>query len=1007
LLAVERRLGRHLRTTADQLESGTTPAGLALRWQRLRTAEQQLTSIEAGHAALLGSIRKLIAYVGITSNLTLDPELDTYYVAAALVVRVPDLTDRVRQIGDIVAGLIGQPVIMADRKRIASLLALLDFTADALRTDLFTVFRNGSDHEHARAFQGAVGPLLQSACAAMADLRDLTMQAFVQTPTLVMDRSGYLRAVDAATDAMTALSAALQAQENRLLRLRLGDDTRNRTLAVALVLAALASAATVTVWLSRRIAGGVGSVARVASELARGDLTRRVPVQGRDEIGALGLAFNNMAMQLQGTVDELRLSQRTLRDERDFIDGVVNVAGSLVLVLDRAGRIVRFNRACEVTTGYSFAEVAGRQFGELFAPPGGTCAMMASVEMPAAGFPTSFEDVLVTRDHERRQVAWSNAALVNEARAVTHVIATGIDITDRRATETRLREAQELFRLAFDNAPIGMCLVGPGGRFMQVNQAMCEMLGYRERELLDRTVLDITHPDDIAKSKKVMADLESGRTTTFHAEKRYLHANGQVLRGQLSAAVLQDIDGGPGFVVAQLQDTTERHAAEERMVHQATHDPLTGLPNRALLKDRLHVALSRGRNEPAAGIAVLFVDLDGFKAINDGLGHDVADQVLVEVAHRLRQNVRPLDTVARLGGDEFVIVCQDLGSGDPASMVDIGERLVRAFAHPIMINAIEVPVTASIGIAYATGAHATAEGLIRDADSAMYRAKARGKNRYEVFDESLRERSTDRVAVERALRQGLRNERFRLFFQPVVDVRTAEPVAVEALVRLDDPEQGLVTPDRFIEAAEETGLIVPIGAWAVAEACRRLAGWQADGLVPEDLHVTVNVSVRQASRPDLVDAVVLALVEAGLPPQALALELTEGVLIEGDPTTIRQLRQLRDMGVQLGIDDFGTGYSSLTYLKRLPVSFLKIDRSFVSDMVDDPSDREIVAAVIRLAQTLGLVTIAEGVEDAAQLALLRELGCDQAQGYLFGRPQPGPPGDGSLVAADPASRWMA
>jgi len=992
LLAVERRLGRHLRTTADQLDAGTTPAGLAQSWQLLRAAEPEPTSIEAAHAALSARIRKLIAYVGITSNLTLDPELDTYYVADALVVQAPELTDRVRQLGDSVANLIGQRITMADRKRIASAVALLDFRTDALHGDLFTVFRNGSVQERSRAFQAAVDPLLQSAYTAVTDLRELTMQGLAPAPTLLLDRAGYLHAVDAATDALTALSTGLQAQESQLLRLRLAADTQDRTLGVAVVLVALTSAALVTVWLSRRIAGGVGSVSRVATELAGGDLTRRVPVRGRDEIGALALAFNSMATQLQETVEELRLSQRTLRAERDFVDAVVNVAGSLVLVLDRAGRIVRFNRTCEVTTGYSFAEVQGRQYGELFAPPDGTCGMTTSIETPAAGFPTSFEDVLVTRDHERRRVAWSNAGLIDDAGSVTHVIATGIDITERRAAETSLREAQERFRLAFDNAPIGMCLVGRGGRFMQVNQALCEMLGHRERDLLERTVADITHPDDIAMSMQAMADLTAGRATTFHAEKRYLHADGHVLWTQLSAATVHGADGGPAYVVAQIQDTTERHEAEEQMVHRATHDPLTGLPNRALLMDRLQVSLSRSRHEPASCSAVLFVDLDGFKAINDSLGHDVADQVLVEVAHRLRHHVRPLDTVARLGGDEFVIVCQDLGSAEPASVADIGERLVRAFASPIMINTIEVPVTASIGIAYANGTQATAEGLIRDADSAMYRAKARGKNRYEVFDETLRERSTDRVVVARALRQGLRNERFRLSFQPVVDVRTAETVAVEALVRLDDTEQGLLTPNRFIKTAEETGLIVPIGAWVIADACRQLAGWQAGRVVPEDLHVAVNVSVRQASRPDLVDTVVLALVEAGLPPQALALELTESVLIEGDAMTMRQLGQLRDMGVRLGIDDFGTGYSSLTYLKRLPVSFLKIDRSFVSGMVDDPSDREIVAAVIRLAQTLGLVTIAEGVEDTAQLALLRDLRCDQAQGYLFGRPRPGPPG---------------
>jgi diguanylate cyclase (GGDEF)-like protein/PAS domain S-box-containing protein len=994
LLAVDHRSGPYLRTTADHLDGATTPAGLAQSWHALRTAELELTSSDAGHAALVAEVRKLIGYVGITSNLTLDPELATYYTADALVVQVPELIDRIRQLGDNVASLIGERVAFADRIRVSSAVALLDLHTDVLHDDLFTVFRDTADGQRAHRFQAALDPLLQSAYLAVTDLRELTRHGFMQVSTLTLDRPAYQRAVDRATGAVTALWAGLQQQESRLLELRRADDTRNRTLGVATVLAALVSAALLTLWLSRRITGGVGVIARVATDLAGGDLAQRVPVRGGDEIGGLALAFNSMATRLQESVEELRQSQRTVRAERDFVDAVVEVAGSLVLVLDRVGRIVRFNRACEVTTGYSSAEVEGRLFTELFAPPGGTSGMAASLATPAVDFPTSFEDTLVTRDRGHRLVAWSNTALSDDAGALTHLIATGIDITERRAAEMGRREAEERFRLAFDNAPIGMCLVGPGGRFMQVNRALCEMLGYPEGELLERAVVDVTHPDDLAATSAAITDLATGRAVTFHAEKRYLHADGHVLWALTSVSVLRGNSGGPSHAVAQIQDITDRRAAQEQLVHQATHDPLTGLPNRALLMDRLQMELSRSRHEPAACTAAVFVDLDGFKAINDGLGHDVADQVLVEVAQRLRREVRPSDTVARLGGDEFVIMCRDVVAAEPAAVAEIGERLVLAFARPIMIGATEMTVTASIGIAYVAGAQVSAEDLIRDADTAMYRAKARGKNRYEVFDETLRARATDRVAVEQALRRGLREERFRLFFQPVVDVQTTEPVAVEALVRLDDAERGLLAPDTFIQAAEDSGLIVPIGAWAMGDACRRLADWRDGGLAPADLHIAVNVSVRQASRPDLVDTVVLTLMEAGLPPQVLALEVTESVLIEADATTVRQLGQLRDMGVRIGIDDFGTGYSSLTYLKSLPVSFLKIDRSFVSGLVDDPSDRKIVAGVIRLAQALGLLTIAEGVEDPAQLAVLRELGCDQAQGYLFGRPQPGPPGTG-------------
>jgi diguanylate cyclase (GGDEF)-like protein len=387
--------------------------------------------------------------------------------------------------------------------------------------------------------------------------------------------------------------------------------------------------------------------------------------------------------------------------------------------------------------------------------------------------------------------------------------------------------------------------------------------------------------------------------------------------------------------------------------------------------------------------AVLFVDLDGFKMINDGLGHEIGDQVLVEVSRRLTYCVRAADTVARLGGDEFVILCPDVESEQ--NVRTITERLASTLAIPIVLPEMEAAVTASIGVAMCVGAQQSAEDLVRDADAAMFSAKAHGKNGFDVFDRSLRERADDRVVVESMLRRGLRDDRFRLYFQPILDLRTDQMIGVESLIRLDDPERGLLAPGSFIGVAEEVGLIVPIGGWVLRHACRELAEWRRTGAVAPALHTAVNLSVRQVTRADLGETVRRALAEAELEPQALVLELTESMLMDVDKAMLGQLEDLRDMGVRLGIDDFGTGYSSLTYLKRLPVSFIKIDRSFVSGLATDSSDREIVTAVIRLGQALGLTTIAEGVEDVDQWAALKELGCDQAQGYLFGRPLPGPP----------------
>ncbi|GAB3882372.1 hypothetical protein GCM10029964_040020 [Kibdelosporangium lantanae] len=432
------------------------------------------------------------------------------------------------------------------------------------------------------------------------------------------------------------------------------------------------------------------------------------------------------------------------------------------------------------------------------------------------------------------------------------------------------------------------------------------------------------------------------------------------------------------YFVTQIEDVTERRAAEARLVHQALHDSLTGLPNRALLMDRLRQVLARSARYPTL-TAVVFIDLDGFKDINDSLGHDIGDQVLREIGGRIEHHVRPSDTVARLGGDEFVVLCTDLRVEQ--NIVEICERLTEALAKPAIVGGFEVEVTASIGIALSDGGSSvTPEEMLRNADAAMYGAKTQGKNRWEIYDESRRARAVDRVAISSSLRQALRDERFVLHFQPVVELETGLPVAVESLVRLDDPGRGLLPPSAFIQVAEESGLIVPIGTYVLEQACLQLAEWRATGAVTPDLRAAVNLSARQATQPDLARTVERALAQANLEPTALALELTETVLMEAEPSTLRQLEEIREMGVGLGIDDFGTGYSSLSYLKRLPFSIIKVDRSFVAGLVTDPSDREIVTAVIRLGQALGLTTIAEGVEDVAQFTLLRELGCDQAQG---------------------------
>ena len=418
-------------------------------------------------------------------------------------------------------------------------------------------------------------------------------------------------------------------------------------------------------------------------------------------------------------------------------------------------------------------------------------------------------------------------------------------------------------------------------------------------------------------------------------------------------------------------------------VHQSHHDTLTGLPNRALVLDRLDQALARGHRH-GGSVGVLFVDLDRFKVVNDTLGHSVGDEVLIRIGERLRVAMRPEDTVGRLSGDEFVVVCDDM---KPVDLLYVAGRVAAAIEVPLPLYGRETVITASIGIASVAGG-GRAEDVLRDADVAMYRAKERGRARIEVFDEAVRARILERLETEHLLRRALDRDQFRVHYQPIVRVDTGALVSFEALVRWNHPERGQVAPNEFIPLAEDSGLIIPIGRWVLREACARLSEWRAESPALSTAQVSVNLSAKQFNNPDIVATVAEALSLASLPADALTLEITESVLMEEVEATAQTLRSLKDLGVGLSIDDFGTGYSSLSYLKRFPVDVLKIDRSFVDGLGTDADDHAIVGAVVSLAHALGLSVVAEGVETQRQLHELRRLGCDSAQGYHIGRPEP-------------------
>jgi diguanylate cyclase (GGDEF)-like protein len=418
------------------------------------------------------------------------------------------------------------------------------------------------------------------------------------------------------------------------------------------------------------------------------------------------------------------------------------------------------------------------------------------------------------------------------------------------------------------------------------------------------------------------------------------------------------------------------------------HDPLTGLPNRLLFLDRLNQAIARCRRSQSS-VGVAFLDLDRFKNVNDSLGHDAGDELLIQVARKLESVIRPGDTVARFGGDEFSVLCEDLPNETAREKtVEIADRLLSAVLRPLVVRGTEMFVGASVGIAMATSGEERPEELLRDADAAMYHAKDAGRGRVEVFDDAMRARALTAHATENALHRALERSEFRIFFQPIVGLADARCVGAEALVRWQHPERGLLAPAEFIPLAEETGLVVQIGWWVLEEAARNAAKWQLEQSEP--FLVSINLSARQLVQPDLADRVAEVIAATGVHPSSLCFEITESVLMDDAETVLDVITRVHEFGVQFAIDDFGTGYSSLGYLKRFPVDSVKVDRSFVTGLGSDPGDAAIVSAVIGLAHALGLRVTAEGVETQEQLAALIALECDEAQGYFFSPPQPAP-----------------
>ncbi len=564
-----------------------------------------------------------------------------------------------------------------------------------------------------------------------------------------------------------------------------------------------------------------------------------------------------------------------------------------------------------------------------------------------------------------------------------------IEAAEREAAQAarhlaELQDSEQRFHSAFAHAAIGMALVSTGGQVLQANPALCSLLGCAEQDLLGQDFKTFLHPDDVGLLTRQWVSLlgEGGKDAT--AELRCRRANGQTVVVAMHSGYFSDRDASTPCLILQLQDITARRDAEAKLHHIAYHDSLTSLANRVRFGACLAEAIARCQTQPDYQFAVMYLDFDRFKLINDTLGHSAGDRFLTIVAQRIRDQVRPMDTVGRLGGDEFAILVEN--GGDETATMAMAERLLASLSTPYSLDGTEVNSSASIGITFSSIGYHTPGDVLRDADIAMYRAKAAGRARIALFDASLRAQLAVQVHLERDLRRAIEQQQLTLAFQPIFDLATGRVDSFEALVRWTHPERGPIPPATFIPIAEDSAVIGPLTDWVLGSACSHLKSFQSQRPGQSKPRLHVNVSGTDMCRASFVAQVATALLSNGLEPSQLTLEITESTLMHRLDSALDVMGQLREIGVGLSVDDFGTGYSSLAYLSTLPITSLKIDRSFVSRLEDEAKDAEVVRAVITLGHALGKSVIAEGIETPEQLTKLRALGCSLGQGYLLARP---------------------
>lgn len=682
-------------------------------------------------------------------------------------------------------------------------------------------------------------------------------------------------------------------------------------------------------------------------------------------------------------------AEHDLREKERMLSTLLgNIEGMVYRCRDDASWTMEFvSQGCERLTGYSPEDLLlnNRISYEEITYPEDRARVRESISIAlreGRGFDLEYR--IVRADGAIRWVWERGTGIYDNAGNVLAIEGLIQDVTERKQAEQALAEAERRYRSIFENAIEGIFQTTLDGQYLTVNPALARIYGYASPAEMIASLQDIQqqlYVDPEQRKAFLKSMQETGMVTNF--ESRVYRKNGEIIWISENAREVRDETGRLLFFEGTVEDISERKRYQEKLEYQATHDILTGLPNRSLLRDRLEQAMQYALLYHT-GLAVVFIDLDQFKLINDSLGHEAGDQFLKLIAQRLRSCVRECDTIARQSGDEFVIVLTDQNCRK--TIESVLRRLLATIAKPWRFGKLEFHVTCSIGVSLYPDNGIDADSLLKNADSAMYKAKQLGRNTIQFFTEELSTQLQERLDIERRLRTALSKHEFVLYYQPRISLRTGEIVGAEILLRWYASEQGMIAPDRFIPLAEETGLIVPIGDWIIRTACEQIRRWQDLGFGP--MLFSINISPRQFRDRTLCQCIREKLEESGLGPESLELELTENLVMHDAENFIAVLAELKSLGIKIAIDDFGTGYSSLSYLKKFPVDRLKIDRSFVRDLTEGSDDASIVSAIINLGHSLNLSVVAEGVETKEQLTFLSGHACDEAQGYYFSRPIP-------------------